>query len=211
MTLLRTTLLLAILAFVMSLSPLAAQNVHTQDMDRSVKPGDDFYRFANGAWLKVTTAPAGQPSYGTSAMLIEKTAERVRNLIQESAAVGAAQGTITQKVGDYYAAFMAEEAIETRGLKPLADEMAAISAITNKTSLSAYLGATLDSEVDGLTEQRRPYFRCVGQPEFRRLAALRFPPVAGRSRHARSRQLPRSLAQNGRVTRADIRRTLRPS
>ena len=151
MTLLRTTLLLAILAFVMSLSPLAAQNVHTQDMDRSVKPGDDFYRFANGAWLKVTTAPAGQPSYGTSAMLIEKTAERVRNLIQESAAVGAAQGTITQKVGDYYAAFMAEEAIETRGLKPLADEMAAISAISNKTSLSAYLGTTLDSEVDGLT------------------------------------------------------------
>jgi putative endopeptidase len=150
-TFLRTTLLVAIFAFAVSLSPLAAQNVHTQDMDRSVKPGDDFYRFANGAWLKVTTAPAGQPSYGTSAMLIEKTSERVRNLIQESATVGAAQGTITQKVGDYYAAFMGEEAIEARRLKPLADEMAKISAISNKTSLSSYLGTTLDSEVDGLT------------------------------------------------------------
>jgi putative endopeptidase len=150
-TLLRTVALIAIFTSVVSQTLLAAQNVRAQDMDRSVKPGDDFYRFANGAWLKVTTAPAGQPSFGTSAMLIEKTGERVRNLMQESATVGAAKGTITQKVGDYYAAFMGEEAIEARGLKPLAGEMAKISAISNKTALSAYLGSTLGSEVDGLT------------------------------------------------------------
>jgi putative endopeptidase len=154
MTLPRTTVLVAIFAFVVSLSPLAAsaaQNVNPQDMDRSVKPGDDFYRFANGGWLKAIATPAGQPSYGTSAMLMEKTSERVRNLIQESATAGAAKGSITQKVGDYYAAFMDEEGIEAKGLKPLADEMAKISAISNKTSLSAYVGTTLNSEVDGLT------------------------------------------------------------
>jgi predicted metalloendopeptidase len=120
-------------------------------MDRSVKPGDDFYRFANGGWLKAVTVPAGQTSYGTSAMLIEKTSGRVRNLIQESATAGAAKGSITQKVGDYYAAFMDAEGIEAKGLRPLADEMATISAISNKTSLSAYLGTTLNSEADGLT------------------------------------------------------------
>ena len=54
-------------------------------------------------------------------------------------------------MGDYYASFMDEDGIEAKGLTPLADEMAAISAITNKTSLSAYLGTTLNSEVDGLT------------------------------------------------------------
>jgi len=154
MTLLRARVLVAIFAFAVSQSSVAppvAQNVNTQDMDRSVKPGDDFYRFANGGWLKAVAVPAGQPSYGTSAMLIEKASERVRNLIQQAAAAGVPKDSATQKVGDYYAAFMDEEGIETKGLTPLADEMAAISAISNKTSLSAYLGTTLNSEADGLT------------------------------------------------------------
>ena len=75
----------------------------------------------------------------------------MRDLIQEAAASHAARGSITQKVGDYYASFMDQDAIEARGLTPLADEMATISAITNKSSLSAYLGTTLNTEVDGLT------------------------------------------------------------
>jgi putative endopeptidase len=154
MTLLRAMVLVAISASAVSRSPVAAQvtqNVNTQDMDRSVKPGDDFYRFANGGWLKTVAVPAGQPSYGTGAMLTGKTSERVRNLIQEAATTGAPKGSVTQKVGDYYTAFMDEEGIEASGLTPLADEMATISAITNKTSLSAYLGTTLNTEVDGLT------------------------------------------------------------
>jgi putative endopeptidase len=154
MIFLRTTTFVTIFAFAVSLSPAAApvaQNVNTQDMDRSVKPGDNFYRFANGGWLRAVAVPTGQPSYGTSAMLIEKTSERVRNLIQEAAAANPARGSIAQKVGDYYASFMDEGAIEARGLTPLADELAAIAAITNKASLSAYLGTTLNTEVDGLT------------------------------------------------------------
>ena len=154
MIFLRTTTFVTIFAFAVSLSPAAApvaQNVSTQDMDRSVKPGDDFYRFANGGWLRAVAVPTGQPSYGTSTMLIEKTSERVRNLIQEAASAKSARGSIAQKVGDYYASFMDEGAIEARGLTPLADEMAAIAAITNKASLSAYLGTTLNTEVDGLT------------------------------------------------------------
>ena len=86
-------------------------------MDRSVKPGDDFYRYANGGWLKVTAIPAGQPSYGTRAMLIEKTSRACTRSHSGSGHVGAAKGTIAQKVGDYYAAFMDEEAIEARGLE----------------------------------------------------------------------------------------------
>jgi putative endopeptidase len=154
MFLLRTTTFVTIFSFVVSLSPAsaaAAQNVNMQDMDRSVKPGDDFYRFANGGWLKAVAVPAGQLSYGTSAMLMEKTSERVRNLIQEAAAAKPVRSSVAQKVGDYYASFMDEADIESRGLTPLADEMATISAISNKTSLSAYLGTTLNSEVDGLT------------------------------------------------------------
>src|SRR5258705_13565470 len=59
--------------------------------------------------------------------------------------------SVTQKVGDYSASLMNQDSIEAKRLTPLADEMAKISTITNQTSLSSYLGATLNSEVDGLT------------------------------------------------------------
>jgi predicted metalloendopeptidase len=129
-----------------------SQNTSAQnDMDRSIKPGDDFYRYANGGWLKTVAMPAGRTSYDTRAILTEKTARQVSDLIQSAAAANAAKGSVTQKVGDFYAGFMDEAAIEVKGFSPLAEEMAKISAITNKTSLSGYLGATLNSEVDGLT------------------------------------------------------------
>ena len=123
MILLRTATFLTIFAFALSLNTATAlvfqnidsKNVNTQDMDRSVKPGDDFYRFANGGWLRTVAVPAGQPSYGTSAMLMEKTSERVRDLIQEAAAAKPATGSVTQKVGDYYASFMDENVIEAKG------------------------------------------------------------------------------------------------
>ncbi len=120
-------------------------------MDRSVKPGDDFYQYANGGWLRTTAATAGEASYDTRAMLMEKTGQRVRDLIQDAATSHAARGSVAQKVGDYYAGFMNEGGIEARKLTPLADEMARISAIRNKSQLSAYLGTTLNTEVDGLT------------------------------------------------------------
>jgi putative endopeptidase len=127
------------------------QDAITQEMDRSIKPGDDFYRYANGGWLKAAAISAGQSSYDTRAMLTEKTSQRVRNLIQDAAATQPVKGGVAQKVGDYYASFMDQDRIEARGLTPLTDEMATISAIKNKVSLSAYLGTTLNTEVDGLT------------------------------------------------------------
>jgi len=167
MIFLRTSTFLTILAFAAFLKPAtesAPQNVNLQDMDRSVKPGDDFYRFANGGWLKTTAVPAGQSGYGTSAMLIEKTSERVRRLIAECALAKSARGSVEQRVGDYYASFIDEDAIESKGLTPLASEMAAISAISSKTSLSAYLGTTLNTEVDGLTSNSDHVFGvCVNQ------------------------------------------------
>lgn len=154
MPLFRTTALVVTFASAVFLGTAAspvAQNVKTEDMDRSVKPGDDFYRYANGGWLGTVAVPAGQSNYGTSAMLVEKTAQRVRDLIQDAASAQPVKGGIAQKVGDYYASFMDEDGIEAKGLTPVADELAAISAITNKASLSAYLGTTLNTEVDGLT------------------------------------------------------------
>ena len=128
-----------------------AQNVYTQDIDRSIKPGDDFYRYANGGWLKAEAIPAGQPSFDTRAILTERAGKQVLSLIQGAATSKSAEGSLAQKVGDYYSSFMDEAAIESKGLEPLSGEMATIAAIRNKASLSAYLGTTLNSEVDGLT------------------------------------------------------------
>ena len=152
----RTTALAALLACALALSAAPAdQNTSTpdstQDMDRSIKPGDDFYHYANGGWLKTATIPAGQPSYDTRAILVARTSQRVRDLIQQAAATHSAESSVAQKVGDYYASFVDEGSIQAKGMAPLADEMALISAISNKASLSAYLGSTLNSEVDGLT------------------------------------------------------------
>jgi putative endopeptidase len=152
--LLRTLASIAILASAVlftSRAPIVAGSAKEDDLDRSVKPGDDFYRYANGGWLRTVAIPAGQTTYDTGAALREKTSQRVRDLIQDAAKAHPARGSVAQKVGDYYASFIDQDGIEAKGLKPLSPEMALISAIANKASLSAYLGASLNGEVDGLT------------------------------------------------------------
>lgn len=154
MPLLRTTVLVAIFACGVSLTataPSVAQHANADEMDSSIKPGEDFYRYANGGWLKTVTIPADQSSYDNRATLTEKTSQRVRDLIQDAAASHPEKGSVAQKVGDYYASFMDQDGIQAKGLTPLTDEMALISKISNKESLSAYLGTTLNTEVDGLT------------------------------------------------------------
>jgi len=121
------------------------------DASPSVKPGDDFYGYANGDWVAHVSLPAGQHTYDNRIMMAEQTRERVRQLMQESAAAHSQPGSVAQKVGDYYRSFTNEADIEAKGFAPLADEMGKISAIANRSMLSAYLGTTLTREVDGLT------------------------------------------------------------
>jgi putative endopeptidase len=143
---LRPAVLLAILAAAI---PLCVSATNEDDPDRSIKPGDDFYRFANGKWLESVAIRPGQTSTDPRAEVHTKTSQRVSELIQNAAAHPAKAG-VAQKVGDYYSSFIDQAGIETTGLTPLASEMALISAIANKTSLSAYLGTSLNGEVDGL-------------------------------------------------------------
>ena len=151
---------------------LSATN--TREIDRSIKPGDDFYGYANGGWLKQVTIPEGQASYDTRALLNERTRQRVRDLIQEAAASAPAKGSAAQKVGDYYASVMDVDAIEAKGLAPLAQDMAAIAAIDSVTSLSAYLGTTLNTEVDGLTANSDHLFGVFVNQSFEDATRYRF-------------------------------------
>jgi predicted metalloendopeptidase len=116
-------------------------------MDRTVAAGDDFFAHANRTWLKSTEIPSDRSSWGTGAVLAELTAKRTAELIAQAAS-SAAPGADARKVGDYYASFMDEAAIEARGLEPLRPILTRIAAINNRTALSAYLGSTLRADVD---------------------------------------------------------------
>jgi putative endopeptidase len=119
-------------------------------MDRSVKPGNDFFGYANGAWIAKTEIPADRSNYGVGAMLVEKTATQVRELIEAAAKAGPGSDPNNQKIGDYYASYMDEAGIEAKGIAPLKPELDRIDSIRNLRELSVYLGSTLRADVDAL-------------------------------------------------------------
>ena len=108
---------------------LGSWGVDLSGMDKSVKPGDSFYKFVNGTWERNTEIPADKSSWGGFGVLRDLSDQRTREIIEAAAKQKGAPGTNAQKVGDYYASFMDEAAIEARGtsvLKPWQDKIAAI-------------------------------------------------------------------------------------
>ena len=88
-------------------------------MDLSVRPQDDFFRYVNGRWVDNTPIPADLSSYGTFAILRDRSQEAVRAIIETEARAKAATGTNAQKVGDLYQSFMDEARLEALGITPL--------------------------------------------------------------------------------------------
>ncbi len=113
--------------------------VDVQGMDLSVKPGDDFYKFVNGQWDAKTEIPADRSSWGGFAVLRDLSDQRTRAIIEESAKQNAPAGTVAQKVGDFYASFMDEAAIEARGLEPVKPMLAKIDGLTSRDDLARAL------------------------------------------------------------------------
>ncbi len=116
-------------------------------MDRSVQPGDDFFDFANGTWVKNTEIPADRSSYSSFTTLSEQAQKDTQAILENAAANTAASGD-SQKIGDYYAAFMDEAGIEAKGIAPIQAELDAIAAVTDKPALSRVFGASLRADVD---------------------------------------------------------------
>jgi predicted metalloendopeptidase len=119
-------------------------------MDTSVAPGDDFFAYANGAWIKTTEIPADRAGYGNSAILSDLTTQRVNELLKVAAAQPGRAGTEAQQVSDYYSSFMDEAAIEAKGAKPLTDALKRIDEIFSRGELAAALGETVRADVDVL-------------------------------------------------------------
>jgi putative endopeptidase len=136
------------LAVLPAQSPPSAGAIDRAVMDPAVKPGESFYRYANGGWLAATEIPADRSSYGTFAMLAELTDRRVVDLIREAAKGEAPAGSDLRKVRDYYTAFMDSTAIEARGLQPLRPTLDSIASIADRIALARFLGSTMRADVD---------------------------------------------------------------
>jgi putative endopeptidase len=150
-----------VLAFVATLLMAATYTpgIDLSGMDKNVRPGDDFYNFANGHWLQNASIPADRPNWGTGAELSELTDKRVAELIQKAGAPAASRkpddteasaALESHKVADFYAAYMDEAAIEQKGLTPLTPILQRIAAIKTRVALATYLGSTLRADVDVL-------------------------------------------------------------
>ena len=119
-------------------------------MDRSVKPGDNFFEYANGTWLAHTEIPGDRSSYGAGAILSELTGRRVAELIQKAANSSAPAGSGVRKIGDYYTSFMDSAAIDAAGIEVLRPTLDTIAALHDRTDLARFLGSTLRADVDPL-------------------------------------------------------------
>jgi putative endopeptidase len=163
----RGVIALAAAGSLVSATPSApGYRVDVAGMDRAVKPGDDFYAFANGGWMKITEIPADRAVYGAFTAIDEDVHHRLRDLIQSAGSGAAASG---RQIQDFYDAYMDEEAIEKRGLAPIQAEIDEIAKISDRASLSRVLGSQLRADVDALNNTHfhtdRP-FGLWAAPEF---------------------------------------------
>ena len=116
---------------------LGTWGVDTAFVDDDVKPGDDFYRHVSGKWLDTFEIPDEFSSYGSFTVLFERSEERVRKIIEDAAAGGAPAGSAEQKIGDYFASFVDVDAINEKGLTPLAEDLAYITGLESIEDVAA--------------------------------------------------------------------------
>lgn len=117
-------------------------------MDRTIQPGDDFFRYSSGTWMAHTPIPADRSSWSTFYILRASAEADVNAIVQSVAGRRNAPGSIEQKVADYTAAYLDTDAIENAGLAPIAGDLAAIAAARSHDDVARLMGRR-DIDVGG--------------------------------------------------------------
>ncbi len=128
-------------------TPVLGPTVDLSYMDRSVAPGDEFFLYANGSWIKNTEIPADRAEVDPGTPVSDQTDQRLADLVAEAAE---STDPRSQKVAALYHSFMDEAGIEANGLAKLRPHLEAIAAIHDKRALARALGETLRADVDPL-------------------------------------------------------------
>jgi putative endopeptidase len=108
--------------------------------DLRVRPGDDFYRYGGGTWMRNNPVPSDRSRWGAFDQLAAKAEADVRAIIEELAAKRSAPGSVEQKIGDFYRSYMDTAAIEAAGIAVLKPEMDLIAAATTHNDIAALFG-----------------------------------------------------------------------
>jgi len=114
-----------------------------KNLDKSVKPGDDFFLYANGGWIKRNPIPAAYSSWGIGNEVGEEIRIRLKKINEDAMAANAAKGTATQKIGDFYFSGLDTVTIEKEGINPIKPMLVMIDGIKDVKELlhvSSYLG-----------------------------------------------------------------------
>ena len=118
-------------------------------MDKSVKPGDDFFSFADGTWLKNTPIPADRSRIGGFFIADQQREKNTRRLFEGILKSNPVSGN-DALIANYYKAYLNTDAIDHAGLGPMKGDLDAVARITDKHQLSAAIGSTLRSDTDPL-------------------------------------------------------------
>ena len=117
-------------------------------VDPTVQPGDDFFAFANGSWLRTAEIPAGRDRWNARTEIDALNRQRIAALLDGAGAAPA--GSNARKVADFRAAYLNEAAIEANGLRALRPLLDSIGRIQNKVELMRFLGRWVRADVDPL-------------------------------------------------------------
>ncbi|MCP1728022.1 putative metalloendopeptidase [Natronospira proteinivora] len=127
-----------------------ALGVDLENMDRDVRPQDDFFRFVNGGWMARTDIPSDRARYGSFDELREQAERDLRELVDEvSQAEGVETGSPEQMIRDFYISFMDEERLETLGLEPLQPLLSKVTSIEDRDELKSLLAELPTYGVNG--------------------------------------------------------------
>jgi putative endopeptidase len=132
----------------------SATSAQISGVDAGIRPGDDFFAYANGEWLKATDIPAGKQRWGAFNEIGELTRQRVASLLADAAASAGAEpmGSSARQVADFHAAYMNEAAIEAKGIAVLKSLLGRIDHVRDKAALTRLLGRGMRADVDPLNQ-----------------------------------------------------------
>ncbi|MEL4379701.1 M13 family metallopeptidase [Shewanella algae] len=121
-----------------------ASGIELENFDHQVRHQDDFYYSVNGKWLATTPIPADKSNYGAFSVLYEESQAALKQIIEEAAAKpNKAEGSVEQKIGDFYAAYMDSTLADQLGIAPLKGQLADIAKTASHADIAALMGKLL--------------------------------------------------------------------
>jgi putative endopeptidase len=128
----------------------SSAGIVTASMDKAVAPGDDFFAYANGNWVRTTPIPEDRSAVGAFLIADRERERQTRELLDGILKSNPAAGSNEALIANYYNAYLNTDAIDRAGMAPAKADLDAIAAIADKTQLSAAIGGTLRADTDPL-------------------------------------------------------------